>query len=125
VAGSAEDLKRQAEGTLNDAKGRAEGTYYDAKGRAEGTYSDAKGAAEEKKDQAKAGWFSWLGWGRAKADEVKEDAQWKADAVKHDAAANVEEKSSGLAAWASGKKAETVQEKDANVRRAGSYTSSV
>ena len=33
--------------------------------------------AEKKGEEAKAGWFSWLGWGKSKGEEVKKEGAEK------------------------------------------------
>lgn len=69
-----DSYKAAAGKSLNDARQSTEHLYNEAR-------STVTGKAEEKKDEAKAGWFSWLGWGKSKsADAEKEAKILKADA---------------------------------------------
>ena len=43
----------------------------------EAQIQEARAGAEKKGEQAKEGWFSWLGWGKSKAEDAKKDAAEK------------------------------------------------
>jgi hypothetical protein len=111
----------RAANAYDETAARAAGTYDSAKGTAEHEYGRAKGAAEETKEEAKQGWFSWLGWGKSKAEQ----AAWEKDELKRDAASKVAGGAEDVREWADGKKAETRPEKAGAVKRADQYTSSI
>ena len=47
----------------------------DARRSSENLYNDARTAVSGSKEEAKAGWFSWLGWGKSKKEEAKGEAK--------------------------------------------------
>ncbi|EIN12077.1 hypothetical protein PUNSTDRAFT_132208 [Punctularia strigosozonata HHB-11173 SS5] len=77
--------------TKKDAQAKVDATKAEASAK----YDAVKSEAETKKAQAEQGWFSWLGWSKAKGSEAKYEA---ADTVKEGA-----DKTSG---WAQAKKDE-------------------
>ncbi|KAJ6602207.1 hypothetical protein B0H10DRAFT_2081325 [Mycena sp. CBHHK59/15] len=80
VSGSIKDAKDTRDRVVADADARAHKfasdveAKYDAKSSSENLYDDARADAEKKAADARAGWFSWLNWGTAKAEEGKEKA---------------------------------------------------
>jgi len=79
------DTKAAAQSSLDSAEAKAQRSYDSLKASATETASDAQRRydqlrssvlheAEKKTDEAKAGWFSWLGFGKTKARESKEAA---------------------------------------------------
>ncbi|THV06699.1 hypothetical protein K435DRAFT_773049 [Dendrothele bispora CBS 962.96] len=78
-----DELKSSVDKTIHDAEARAksaadsaqakfDGYRKDARDSTENLYTEARASAEKKEEQAKAGWFSWLGWGKSKAEETKQ-----------------------------------------------------
>lgn len=63
-----ESAKGATRGTLDRARDSTENLYREAEQRSHA----ARETVERKADEVKQGWFSWLGWGRGKADETKE-----------------------------------------------------
>jgi hypothetical protein len=65
---------KELEAQYESAKARASASVKGAQADVDAKVARGEAAATEKKDQAKAGWFSWLGWGKAQAKEAKHDA---------------------------------------------------
>ncbi|KAJ7718025.1 hypothetical protein DFH07DRAFT_973420 [Mycena maculata] len=89
VAGAderAHQVAADATGVYNSAKGSAQQGLASARSSTESLYRDARETAEEKKDEAKAGWFSWLGWGKAEGKEKFAEAKETLEAGKARAA---------------------------------------
>ncbi|KAF4599732.1 hypothetical protein EYR40_006831 [Pleurotus pulmonarius] len=89
------DAEARARQAAADARGKVEGSIASARQSTESLYNEAKEKvaadihrAETKAEEAKAGWFSWLGWGKAKAAEGKKEGAEKVA----EGAANVKEK---------------------------------
>lgn len=66
-------------------------------------YKEAKAAAERKtaeaESKAKEGWFSWLGWGKSKVEEGKQEGAAKADEMKGEMKGKIDQgKKEGAAA---------------------------
>ncbi|KAE9408617.1 hypothetical protein BT96DRAFT_665469 [Gymnopus androsaceus JB14] len=90
-----DEVKASADKTISDAEARAKQAASDAQAKFDGykqsasksvagardstenLYNEARGAAGEKKEEAKAGWFSWLGWGKSNAEDVKKSGAQK------------------------------------------------
>jgi len=69
-----DSYKGSAQKTLADARGSTENLYEEAR-----SMTDRKAADVEKKGrEVKAGWSTWLGWGKSTAEEGKRDAVGKA-----------------------------------------------
>ncbi|KAF5345318.1 hypothetical protein D9758_008487 [Tetrapyrgos nigripes] len=77
-----DELKASADKTIHDAEARTRQAASDtqakfneyrkgAKDSTENLYNEARSSVEHKEEQAKVGWFSWLGWGRSKAEDAK------------------------------------------------------
>jgi len=69
--------KADAQGRLKDARDSTENLYNEAKAKSQAQYEATKAEAQKKEEQAKAGWFSWLGWGKGKAEDVKKEGAEK------------------------------------------------
>jgi hypothetical protein len=67
-----------ARSAARDAAADANAEYDKIKAAAENMYADREKRAENKVNEVKAGWLSWLGFGKAKAEEAKRDAAEKA-----------------------------------------------
>lgn len=126
------NARAEAERNYGEAKSRVSGAYDDAastasakwdatKGEAHAEAEHARRATEAAEEKAKQGWFSWLGWGRQKAD----DAAWKKDEAKRDAAGKLASGAEDVRGWAEDKQAETRPEKADAVKRADRYSASV
>ncbi|KAF9268761.1 hypothetical protein L218DRAFT_954204 [Marasmius fiardii PR-910] len=85
-----DDYKKGAQGRLNDAKDSTENLYNEAKARTQTQVDGLKGDAQKKEEQAKAGWFSWLGWGRSKAEDGKREIACKVSDVAEDVKAKAD-----------------------------------
>lgn len=66
-------LKESANETATDAQRR----YNELRSSLSSDAARAQQEAEKKKEEAKAGWFSWLGFGKTKANDAKETAASK------------------------------------------------
>jgi len=132
VASKYDGAKQEVRSQYAHARTETELKYDDAKARAaalerdaESKYNEAKGAAQDTAKDAKKGWFSWLGWGKAKAEDAQQSAIREKDAAKHSLTGAIADKAEATREWAEGKKGETIQEKEGNVKRADRYTSSL
>jgi len=67
---------------LSKARDSTESLCRDTRSATKRKVDEVRYAAETKKEEAKAGWFSWLGWGRSKVDEGKGKTEAEADLVK-------------------------------------------
>jgi hypothetical protein len=71
-----------ARSAARDAEARvsadAAAEYDKIKAAAENMYADGEKRAVDKVNDVKAGWLSWLGFGKAKAEEAKREAAEKA-----------------------------------------------
>ncbi|KAJ4483687.1 hypothetical protein J3R30DRAFT_1818208 [Lentinula aciculospora] len=72
-----DDYKSNASRSLSNAKDSTENLYNEARASVDNKYGEAKGSVEEKKESAKAGWFSWLGWGKSTAEDAKKSSAEK------------------------------------------------
>lgn len=105
------NAKGTVESKYDDAKARAAALQRDAeakiketKGAAANKYGEAKGAAEGTAQEAKKGWFSWLGWGKVKAEDAQDAAVREKDAARRSLAGSVADKAETTRQWAEGKK---------------------
>ena len=90
---SARDATRDG---LSKACDSTESLYRDARSATERKADEASYAAESKKEEAKTGWFSWLGWGRSKVDEGKGKTEAEADRVEREGAQKVADASESV-----------------------------
>jgi hypothetical protein len=72
-----DEYKSSAQKKLSGARDSTENLYNEARSSADRKTSEARAEADRKAEQAKSGWFSWLGWGKSKAEEGKQDAAGK------------------------------------------------
>ena len=69
--------------------------YDDGKAKFERKSAEGKATAHKLANEAKAGWFSWLRWGNAQADETKRKGSEKVAEVAEDVRKEAGKHSSG------------------------------
>ena len=75
VGADVEDTyKASAQRTLAEARDSTANLYEEARSMADRKATEALSDAEKKGEEVKAGWSSWLGWGKSKTEKGKRDA---------------------------------------------------
>jgi len=69
--------KVSAQKTLQRARDSTENLFNQARSTADRELSNAQSGAEKTGEEVKAGWLSWLGWGKSEAKKGKRDAAGK------------------------------------------------
>lgn len=77
------------------ARDSTEQLYGEARSGADRQATELREDAERKAEQAKQGWFSWLGWGKSKAQDAKDTVESKAEQEKRYAAQKVADGAEG------------------------------
>lgn len=83
------EYRNTARDSLSRARDSTEQLYGEARSTADRKAAELREEAERKAEQAKEGWFSWLGWGKSKAQGAKETIENKTDQEKRYAAQKV------------------------------------
>ncbi|KAJ6497804.1 hypothetical protein C8R45DRAFT_140135 [Mycena sanguinolenta] len=86
VSGSLKDARDASNRVVADADARAHKVASDAEAQYDSAKASLQKGTEKKADEAKAGWFSWLGWGSKKVDEGKEKLEDGKDKAKKEGA---------------------------------------
>jgi len=82
VTGKVNELEERARQASQAGQAKAQAEARDAVRAVEQKVEQVKSDVEKRSEKAKAGWFSWLRWGKSKADVVKDEAAAKtADGV--------------------------------------------
>jgi len=85
---SIQDAEARTKQAAENAQAKLNGYKNDASDSVENLYNDARASTVKKEEQAKEGWFSWLGWGKSKTEDAKKSSAEKVS----DAAADVKSK---------------------------------
>ncbi|KAF9476379.1 hypothetical protein BDN70DRAFT_882561 [Pholiota conissans] len=78
-------------GNLSRARDSTERYYNEARESVDHKTTEAREAADRKAHEAKQSWYSWLGWGKSKAEKGAHMVESEADRVKREAAEKVAE----------------------------------
>jgi hypothetical protein len=79
-----DSYKSSAQKSLADAKDSTENLYQDARSTIDRKASETLSEAGKKGEAAKAGWFSWLGWGKSAAEKGNREAAAKVSETAED-----------------------------------------
>ncbi|KAK7472982.1 hypothetical protein VKT23_001086 [Stygiomarasmius scandens] len=85
---SIQDAEARTKQAAENAQAKLNDYKNDARDSVENLYNDARASTVKKEEQAKEGWFSWLGWGKSKTEDAKKSSAEKVS----DAAADVKSK---------------------------------
>ncbi|PPQ93665.1 hypothetical protein CVT25_012724 [Psilocybe cyanescens] len=90
---STENIYNEARATTKDgltkARDSTEHLYNEARSTTEQKAAEARQEAEKKAEQAKAGWSSWLGWGKSEVEAGANKVENESDRLKREAAQKV------------------------------------
>lgn len=72
-----DSYRHSAQKAASNARDSTENLYKEARTATDRKIDETRSNIEKKGEEAKSGWFSWLGWGKSKAEETKQDVAGK------------------------------------------------